>query len=175
MDLHERWPHRWRNKKTDAFHSPIHGVGVIANEQIAQGEVVMVYGGIIVPRNEIQQYRSVCGHVGIQLSDDFFMVPPSHEELEAQGVINHSCKPNVGFRSQVEVVAMHDIKKGEEVFLDYACLETDFEPFDCKCGSEMCRKKVTQDDWRLPELQQRYGKYFSPYIRIKVWPNYSGA
>lgn len=150
-------------------------MGVIANERIVQGEVVMVYGGIIVPRKEIQEYRIICGHVGIQLSDDFFLVPSSHEELEMQGVINHSCNPNVGFRSQVEVVAMRDIEKGEEVFLDYACIETDFEPFDCKCGSEACRKKVTSEDWRLSEVQKKYGKYFSPYIQIKIWPDQTAA
>lgn len=168
MDLHTRWPHRWRNKKTDSFHSPIHGLGVIANQEIAQGEVVMVYGGIIVPRDEIKEYREICGHAGIQLSEDFFMVPSTREELELQGIINHSCEPNVGIRSQVELISIHEIAKGEEIFLDYAFMETNFEAFACGCGSSACRKSITSNDWRMLEIQKEYGSYFSPYLQSQI-------
>ena len=131
----------------------------------------MVYGGIVVPKSEILEYRKLVSHVGIQLSDYFFMVPPTGEELEIQGVINHSCEPNVGFRSQVEVVAMRDIEKGEELFLDYAFLESYFEAFACKCGNSRCRKQITPDDWQLPDVQQKYGDYFSPYLKAKITNN----
>lgn len=125
----------------------------------------MVYGGIVVPRSEIFEYRKEGGHAGIQLSEDFFMVPASRDELQIEGIINHSCDPNVGFRSQVEVVAMRDIRKGEEVFLDYAFMETDFESFECHCGSANCRGRVTPDDWKQKDLQDRIGEYFSPYLK----------
>lgn len=167
MDLHERWSHRWRNKKTDPFASPVDGIGVIANQTIAPDEVIIVYGGIVVPMGEIEEYRKECGHAGIQLSDDFFMVPSSREELETQGIINHSCEPNAGFRSQVELVAIREIKKDEEIFLDYAFLESHFAPFDCHCESSTCRGKVTPDDWQLPDIQKAYGKYFAPYLKAK--------
>lgn len=168
MDIHERWPHRWRNAKTDSFNSPIHGLGVIANADIAQGEVVIVYGGVVVPRSDIEEYRAICGHAGIQISDDFFMVPASRDELIVQGIVNHSCEPNIGFRSQVELVAMKDIKQGEEIFLDYAFMETHFDPFDCGCGNQFCRKVVTQDDWRNAAIQERFLPFYSPYLKAKV-------
>lgn len=168
MNTHDRWPHRWRNPKTKPFYSPIHGLGVVANKSIAAGEVVMVYGGIVVPRGEIKEYRAICGHAGIQLSDDFFIVPSSREELEGQGIINHSCDPNVGFRDQVECIAIRDIGDGGELFLDYAFVETDFEPFACSCGSPACRKTITPGDWRLAGIQKKYGNYFSPYLRARI-------
>ncbi len=167
MDIHDRWLHRWRNRKTNSYSSPIHGLGVIANADITKDEVVIVYGGVVVPRAEIHEYRKLCGHAGIQLSEDFFMVPSSREELKVQGIVNHSCEPNIGFRSQVELVAMRDIKKDEEIFLDYAFMETDFSSFNCRCGSIACRGTVTADDWKLANVQKRYGEYFSPYLKAK--------
>ena len=165
MDLHIRWPHRWRNQKTDSFESPIHGLGVVANADLKKDEVIMVYGGIVVPRSEIREYRKEVSHAGIQISEDFFMVPSSRDELHIQGIINHSCEPNVGFRSQVEVVAIRDIRNGEEIFLDYAFMETDFDSFDCGCGSSSCRGRVTPEDWKRPEIQSRFADYFSPYLK----------
>lgn len=167
MDLHSRWTHRWRNPKTDSFESPIHGLGVVANADIKKGEVIMVFGGIVVQRSEIKEYRKECGHAGIQLSEDFFLVPASRDELKVQGIINHSCEPNVGFRSQVELAAIRDIKASEEIFLDYAFMETDFDSFDCGCGNSTCRGQVTPDDWKIKDLQERLGDYFSPYLKQK--------
>ncbi len=168
MDLHARWPHRWRNTKTDSFNSPIHGLGVRANADIAKGEVVLVYGGIVVPKEDILEYWSICEHVDIQISDDFFLVPTTHEELEKDGVVNHSCEPNVGFRSQVELVAMRDIVAGEEITLDYACCESLFGAFACRCGTATCRMAITPDDWKETAIQDRLLPYFSPYLKSKI-------
>lgn len=167
-DLHERWPHRWRNVKTDSFESPIHGLGIRANQDILKGEIIIVYGGIIVPKSDIKEYRSLCGHAGIQISEDFFMVPPSRDELRAQGIVNHSCEPNLGFRSQVELIAVRDIKSGEEICLDYAFCETETETFKCGCGSATCRKTITAEDWRLSAIRSEYGEFFSPYLRARI-------
>jgi len=35
-------------------------------------------------------------------------------------------------------------------------------------GTALCRKKFTGDDWKLPEIQERYNGYFSPYLQRKV-------
>ena len=49
-----------------------------------------------------------------------------------------------------------------------------YDEFDCGCGAKLCRKRVTGNDWRLPELWQRYDGYFSTYLerRIKKLKNY---
>lgn len=39
---------------------------------------------------------------------------------------------------------------------------------DCRCGSPLCRAKLSGEDWKLPELQQRYQGYFSLYIHNKI-------
>jgi hypothetical protein len=40
--------------------------------------------------------------------------------------INHSCDPNVGFAGDIVLVAMRDIRQGEELTADYALFD-DYE------------------------------------------------
>ena len=50
--------------------------------------------------------------------------------------INHSCDPNLRYDTAGNVVAARDIRKGEEVFIDYGCFIVNFdEPFNCTCGA----------------------------------------
>jgi uncharacterized protein len=34
----------------------------------------------------------------------------------------------------------------------------------CNCGTSSCRGTISGRDWQLPELQRRYGSYFSWYL-----------
>lgn len=138
-----------------------------ATASITKGEVVLVYGGALVPKSEILGYRKLMGHIGAQMDDNFFLVPTSHEEIEKTGAPNHGCEPNLGFDGTLKLVAIRDIQKGEELLLDYAFMESFFEPFACKCGAKTCRGTITPDDWKNLELQKKYGPYFSPYLQKK--------
>jgi hypothetical protein len=168
MDLHSDYNHRWHSPKVKSYNSPIEGLGVIAVEHIKKGEVVFVYGGVIVPRAELEDYHKKLGDVGIQIDDNFWICPTSREELEKQGVINHSCDPNVGYSNQVVLTAIRDIKPNEEITFDYAFSESFMDELQCNCGSPQCRKKITQDDWKLKNLQDKYAEYFSPYLKNKI-------
>jgi uncharacterized protein len=168
MDLHTRWEHRWLTPKAQSFNSPAHGLGIKAIDNIQKGENVLVYGGVIIHSSEMGEYWKIMGHVGTQIDDNFFIVPTSREELQARGTINHSCEPNCGFKSQIQLMAIKDIKKGEEITLDYSFCESLFPmSFECKCGTLSCRKKVTNNDWKIKDLQKKYSQYFSPYLRTK--------
>ena len=167
-DLHERWPHRWLSPKAEARPSPIQGTGVFAQEKIPKGEIVGVLGGVIVHKNDIQEYWNRMDHVGIQIDADFFIVPTTREELETQGVFNHSCQPNIGFSSSTAFVSMRDIESGEELVFDYAFCETAHPGFACHCQASVCRKKVTSTDWQLKKIQEKHGQFFSPYLRNKI-------
>ena len=134
----------------------IHGLGVIALENITKGEVVGVLGGVIVPKKEINNYWKIMGHVGIQIDDEFFIVPTTREELEKTGIFNHSCNPNCGFSNQITLIAIKDIKKGEELVFDYAFCESFMEELRCNCGSPNCRKIIKSTDWKILELQKKF-------------------
>jgi hypothetical protein len=71
-------------------------------------------------------------------------------------------------RGRLQIVAMRNIAAGEEITFDYAMSETSEYSMLCRCGQSNCRKTVTGNDWCLPDLQQRYGQFFSQYIRNKI-------
>jgi len=51
---------------------------------------------------------------------------------------NHSCNPNTAYEG-LNVVALRNIAKGEELTLNYASfLDEHMEPFNCQCGSPGC-------------------------------------
>ncbi len=166
-DLHNKWPHRWITPKAECRESKIDGVGIFSIEDIQKGEVVGVIGGIIVPVSEIKEYWKRVGDFGAQLSDDFFIVPSDKEELKRTGAFNHSCEPNCGFEKEIILISIKDIKKGEEILIDYGMHHSLMDSFECKCVSGNCRKFITKDDWKIKELQEKYGKYFAPYLREK--------
>ena len=63
---------------------------------------------------------------------------------------------------------MRAIEPDEELCHDYAMERTDSYSLDCLCGSELCRGKITGEDWKDAQLQSRYGNYFSSYILNKI-------
>jgi len=167
--INKQWGTRWLSPKAKAVKSKIHGLGVVAVKKIKKGEPVGVLGGLVIHRSEIKEYWEQQGHVGIQISDDFFIVPPNRKELEKYGVYNHSCNPNIGFGEEsVIFYAIRDIDKGEELVLDYASCEIYKPPFKCLCGAPDCRKVIRPNDWMKKSVQKRYGKYFSPFIKEKL-------
>jgi hypothetical protein len=68
---------------------------------------------------------------------------------------------------------MREIPVGEEITFDYAmceCIEhlTGNCDWECQCGKPHCRGMFTGADWKRPELWERYGNYFSPYLLKKI-------
>lgn len=167
-DLHSIWNHRWLTPKAKTFRSPIHGLGIKAIRPIKKGEILEIISGVVVPKAEIKKYRRKMGHIGIQIEDNFFLVPTNRKEIEHTGACNHSCDPNVGFSNQVTLIAIKNISSGEELTWDYAFCESFFKPFKCKCGSKNCRKIIKPSDWKNKKIQKKYGKYFSPYLKKKM-------
>ncbi len=158
----------WRSPSIEVRQDTLAGRGVVAIADIARDEIVAIKAGHIITRDELERATAAAGDMALQIDDDFYLAPRTAEEVADMSVfINHSCEPNVGFRGQVVYVAMRDIKAGEELCHDYSMERSDDYTLDCHCGSALCRGKVTGQDWKLPELQQRYGDYFSIYIRNK--------
>lgn len=109
----------------------------------------------------------------IQIEDDLYIAPASAEEVEANILcLNHCCEPNVGVGGQITFVAMCDIPAGVELTIDYAMIDGDpAEQMVCACGVKACRRIITGNDWRLPELQQRYAGHFSRYLYERFTAN----
>ena len=158
----------WRSPKIEIRDDTLAGRGVVAIADIAKDEIVAIKAGHVITRAELDEVVAAAGDFALQIDDDFYIAPRKLDEvLDMSVMINHSCDPNVGFRGQVIYVAIRDIAAGEELSHDYAMERSDDYSLDCHCGSPLCRGKVTGNDWKLPELQARYGEYFSIYLRRK--------
>jgi uncharacterized protein len=146
--------------------SAIDGRGLAAVAHIARDEIVAIKGGHIVSTATLHALPERLQNSDIQIAGGFHLV--ALDEAEYEGVmlfINHSCEPNVGFGGNVVLVAMRDISAGEELTTDYALFDDYDGTMECRCGTTSCRGTVTGRDWRRPDLQRRYGPYFSWYLQ----------
>ena len=162
-------PLSFRSANTEVKESAIHGRGLFATDNIPAGEIVAVKGGHIITRDLLRQLTPRLGAAEIQIADDLFISPVTDEEREASMIFsNHSCEPNLGLRGQIVFVAMRDIRAGEELTHDWAMTDDDDSSTECRCGARTCRGRITGKDWQRPELQQRYGAFFSAYLLEKI-------
>ena len=64
---------------------------------------------------------------------------------------------------------MRTIERGEEVCFDYSMADgCDYDEFVCHCGTSSCRGRISGDDWKRPELLERYVGYRSPYLERRI-------
>jgi uncharacterized protein len=82
---------------------------------------------------------------------------------------NHSCQPNLRWVQPFSLATRSLIAAGDELTVDYATLTArpDFQ-MRCTCRASCCRGLVTGADWRLADLQQRYGDHWVPVLRDRI-------
>ena len=161
----------WISPKTvKAQPSKLGGRGFFAREDIKKGEITAVKAGHIIDRESLLANQQIIRNSEAQIADNLYLAPLSEEEFEPTMVFyNHSCEPNSGFGGNILLIAMRDIRAGEELTFDY-CMhrsEPDYR-MECNCQTVSCRKVITGNDWQLPELQQKYAGYFSWYIEQRI-------
>ncbi|MBL8149476.1 MAG: SET domain-containing protein [Blastocatellia bacterium] len=160
-----------------------HGnLGVFALEIIPQGTV------IIYKWNE-DFYKEMEGWVHLTVAE-VLMLPDWQQDLfyrygldedfdkiagpldityvtTTDNYINHACDPNLHFDSQGNVITSRKIEKDEELFIDYGCFTVNFdENFQCCCGSERCRGRVTKNDWI--DLAFKYGYNMPKFLHQHI-------
>lgn len=141
--------------------------GVFAARPIEAGTVLAVWGGLVVDREGLDALAPRDRRLTLQIEEGLYLAPAGPPD--PADFVNHSCDPNAGLRGQVVLVARRPIAAGEEVRYDYAMSEvTAYDEFECRCGSELCRGRVTAEDWKDPELWERYEGCFSPYLERRI-------
>lgn len=140
--------------------------GSFATQPIKAGELIAVWGGEIMTREQLEAQSKLLQMLSIQVEENLFLVSTYPSDGDR---INHSCDPNAWIEGQIALVARRDIYPGEEVTFDYATSDcTDYDEFTCQCGSAICRGQVTGQDWKRPELQDRYEGHFMPYLQRRI-------
>jgi len=160
----------WISPKIQIKKTGDRGKGMFAIKEVASGEPLVIFGGEYTDAEEAKNAKAN-GKLVMQWDDNLFSV---EDRGDSQGYfINHSCDPNAWMKDAFTIIAMRNIKIGEELTADYAIWEADenyISKWECSCGSINCRKRITGKDWLMPKLQKRYKNNFSPLINKRINP-----
>jgi uncharacterized protein len=163
----------WAHPVLRVGRSPIAGRGLFTTEDLAADTVVLRLGGRLLGTHELTALLDVAradtggGYVdSITVYEDRQLVLPSGTTAHW---CNHSCDPNLWHVGPYEIAARRPVSAGEELTVDYGT-HSGAEGFRmrCTCGSPECRREVTSDDWRRPDLRERYGGHWTPALRSLI-------
>lgn len=159
----------WISPAVEMRPSGIEGRGMFALRPILPGEEVVRWGGTIFTRAQILAGLADPESIAL-IDEDLYLADPLGAPTPEDYSMNHSCDSNMWMTNAFTLAARRRIEPGEELTADYALWLYDvawtLDP--CRCGSPLCRGRVTGKDWHLPELQTRYAGHFTPYINRLV-------
>ena len=139
------------------------GKGVFANKYFKKGELIIRIKGPILNEDDIE-FDSYEDEHSIQIGEETYLGPSGKKD----DFINHSCNPNSGVKLTKKdffLIAIKDIKKGEEITWDYSTWANEPWEMDCNCGTKNCRKKIKSFNYLPKKLQQKY-------IKLGIVPKY---
>ena len=147
--------YNWLTPKAQMRVTPGKGSGSFAISKISKGEIVASFGGNVINQSELTNYSADRVSRSLQLNSDTYLL--SGVVPEAGDMINHSCEPNCGIAGTSSVQALRDIEIGEELTFDYAMSDSSkYDEFNCACGKDKCRERITGFDWQKKNLQAEY-------------------
>ena len=143
--------------------SSIHGKGVFATDEIARGERIIRYMGVLRTHDDVDaEYgeEEETGHTFLFTLNDEYVIDGNARSNVARW-INHSCKPNCEAvveeddkgnkrRDKVFIEAIRKIKPGDELTYNYGIvLDEPHTPkakklWACRCGAKGCTGTMLQ-------------------------------
>jgi uncharacterized protein len=122
--------------------SAIHAAGCYTTTPIRKGSRVAEYTGHLLTKKAADkryEHSPVTYLFGL---GDGSMVIDGHSMAM---FINHSCDSNCQteeIKDHVYIVAIRDIKAGEEITYDYCLYDGGEDEANCNCGSVLCRRTM---------------------------------
>ncbi len=149
------------------------GKGVFALKDFKEGQLILnITGKVIQTKNpskypeEFQEHWAPLGKRG----DTYRFITPKIPWM----YMNHSCDSNAGVINDRKLFAKQDIKKGEEITVDYSAYDLESLTggnkqlsMKCMCGSKNCRKVIATFDKLKKKDRDRLKKYLSPHLKRK--------
>lgn len=140
--------------------SGIHNKGLFAIKDIPNGTKIIQYGGELIDKKEsekriLKNYDKAeenpeKGENYVFDLNDKYDIDGDFDWNIAK-YANHSCDENAEFteiKGEIWIVACKDIKKGEEITIDYGYGLEGYEDFPCKCGSKNCIGYIVGECYR---------------------------
>lgn len=134
------------------------GEGVFSKKPISTGSKILFFKGQKLKEKKLPlPYDSVTDHY-MQIGIDTYLGPSG----DTDDLINHSCDPNSGViikNGKVFLVAIKNIKEGEEITWDYSTtMKDDNWTMTCQCGAKHCRKLIREFKFLDKKQKERYKK-----------------
>jgi len=162
-------------KKIIAQRSKIHGTGLFLCQDVKEkGFVAHIKGTITTVKRRLLHTPEDAlmnpDWVGISMS---YWIDP---KLPFK-YLNHSCDPSCGVRGKICLYALKDLKKGDEVTIDYSTVEGNPHwKMNCSCGSRRCRKivrsivflPVVSFRYYYPLIPTAFRKFYIKYKKLQV-------
>ena len=138
-------------RRIQTRNSPVHGKGVFAVQDIAEGETLIEYVGEIISWPEAQARHP---HDPANPNHTFYFHVDEDHVIDAlvggnsSRWINHACDPNCEAEEQngrIFIKALRNIAAGDELNYDYGLMiDERYTPklkadYPCWCGSVQCR------------------------------------
>lgn len=162
----------WAHPALQVRPSGIAGRGLFAGVDLAAGTVVLRLGGRLVSSAELADLIAAAGDDPAAYVDSITVAEDRHLVLPPLTLAhwcNHGCDPNVWYVGPYEVATRRPVAAGDELTLDYATISgAGGFRMACACGSALCRSDVTSDDWRRPELRERYRGHWAPALQARI-------
>lgn len=125
-------------------------------------------------RAKFEHYMYKTGPDAYESLPEYDALPFNEWRLESDDpsmYMNHSCDPTCLFECEsiktdgvVVMTASRDLEPGDELTFDYATSEDHEQNWPCLCGAPMCRGRITGDDWKSKEFQQKYKGHCMPHV-----------
>lgn len=159
----------------DSFHiktSALGGNGVFSKKHIPKGSLIKTLSGEMVTEQQCLERIND----GQENYDDPFQIEEGDTVMDRKYIdldelsrtFNHSCSPNAGIRNVSDLIAIEDIRAGQEITYDYSTTvglaETLFA-MECRCGADNCRGVIENVD-TLSEAE------IGRYLELNVLPAY---
>lgn len=146
--------------------SRIHNKGVFARKDIPAGTRIIEYTGEKITKAKAYEIyeQSFQSHKKNKNNGAVYLFE-LNKRYDINGnvpyntarYINHSCDPNCEtdiIRGKIWIIAVRDIRKGEEITYNYGYSYEDHEDHPCLCGSDRCIGYILkEDEW--PKLKRK--------------------
>jgi len=130
--------------------SGIHNKGAFAKKNLPKGTRIIEYVGNRITKVQAEKVyeKSLAHHLKNKKNGSVYIFE-LNKRYDLDGnvswnpakYINHSCSPNCEteiVKGHIWIVAVKDIKKGEEITYNYGYDVLEYEDHPCLCGSENC-------------------------------------
>ena len=126
--------------------SAIHAAGVFTTSDIKKGAHIVEYTGPRISRAKADELYEGYPYTYLFGLDDGVNI------IDGTGIaafINHCCEPNCEtdeIDGRVWIIALRNIKAGEELSYDYNLYDGDDDPCLCTCGARKCRGSMYSEE-----------------------------